>query len=360
MWLSIRKMRFWTAILPLVLLGLLFLLANSGREIAAILQSRVELCLEMLIPSLFACMAAANLFQQSGAAEVLGGRLCRLFRWSAPLTGVFLLSQLAGYPVGAVLLRKLCADGKLSLQTAKRMSAVCFGSGPSFAVGLTGAQLFGSAAVGWGLWLCCLLANLCAVLVLYPNENSRTEVPPKNIVCRLDAEILTASVSDTMRSLYGICGIVLLFGIVEWLLDAGGILHLFGNVCACVGIPPHQSTAFCAALLDVTQFVRFCRSGVSAWAAVPCAAGLLSFGGVCVLMQCKAVGGEIVSVGKLFLTRFFVGILAAGFSAVLLLICDNTIAVSTFSVPTRAFSVASPLPSLLIFFTGFPLILKKD
>lgn len=355
-----RLEQLFAAILPFLLLGLLLVLANGGREIAEVLNGRVKLCLEMLIPSLFACMAAANLLQQSGAAEQLGRWFAKVFPCSAPMAGVFLLSQLAGYPVGAALLRKLCAEGKVSLQDANRMSTVCFGGGPSFAVGLAGTQLFGSAAVGWKLWGCCLLANLCAAFILRPNRNTSIEPPQARVSCRMDAEILTDSVSDAMRSLYHICGIVLLFGAAEWLFEKGGVLLAVGAVCERFGVPTHQTTAFCAALLDVTQLVRFCRSGVSAWAAIPCAAGLLSFGGICVLLQCKAVGGEVISVGRLLLTRFFVGILAAGFSVLLLLADDENLAVSTLLLSHKTFSFASPLPSLLIFFTGFPLILKKD
>lgn len=352
----------WLVCTALLLLGVLLLLAGNGATIAEVLQERVLQCLQILVPSLFACMVAANLMQESGSAAVLGQCLRRPARrlgWSSALAGIFLISQLAGYPVGALLLRELQQSGQISRSDTQRMACVCFGGGPSFAVGLTGAQVFGSAKIGWYLWGCCLAANLCAALCIRPKavQESCHHAMPR---VQWTPKILTDSVSRAMASLWGICGIVLLFGVLTWLLQRLGMTTLLCTVFGRFGIPSHQTRLALAAVLDVTQLPALCRSGLSYAAALPIAAGLLSFGGICVLMQCSALGGRGVSFGMLLCVRGFAGILAAGFSMLMLpAICENS-ADMVFSVQSNSVSAFAPLPAVLIFLSGFPLLLKKD
>ena len=57
------------AMLPLLIFCLL---AAHAADTAAVTADRMRLCLETLIPSLFGCMAAANLLTGTGAAAWLG------------------------------------------------------------------------------------------------------------------------------------------------------------------------------------------------------------------------------------------------------------------------------------------------
>ena len=125
--------------------------AVNADAAAEMLRLRIAYCLETLIPSLFGCMVLANMLTASGAAAWLGYQLrvpARLMRIPPELLTVFLISQTAGYPVGAMLLRQMAEQGRLHPDDAARASYACFGGGPAFLVGLAGVQLFGSAAAG--------------------------------------------------------------------------------------------------------------------------------------------------------------------------------------------------------------------
>ena len=148
---AVRRGSILPRMLPLLLLTVLALAAGRGQSLAAVIASRVQFCLQTLIPSLFICMVLANLLRESGAAGVLGRRArltARLLHLSPSGAGIFWISQLAGYPVGTLLLRRQYENGAIPASDAARLACVCFGGGPAFAVGFAGAGLLGSPAAG--------------------------------------------------------------------------------------------------------------------------------------------------------------------------------------------------------------------
>lgn len=355
-----RWNRFFEIARTLGLISLLLILAGNGVEITVLLRNRVILCLHTLVPSLFACMVLANILMQSGTATYLGRLLpVRTFGKNVTLKGIFVLSQLAGYPVGTVLLRQLSENGGISDADARRLSAVCYGSGPAFAVGLVGTQVFGSAKIGWLLMFCTIAANLCLATMISP-KYSLAQNEKDVTACESVPKVLAESVAETMRGLWGICGIVLMFGVVTWLLERFGILMMCGKIMSICGFSELAIREFLVAFLDVTQLPAFCQCGIAADVAIPISSFLLTFGGVCVLLQCAALGTDRLSMGKMFLCRIFAGILSAGFARILLPLMLKTQAVSVFSPNTKVSETGSVLPGLLIFFIGFPLLLKKD
>lgn len=339
------------------------LLGSGAKTVSAVVSQRIRLCLEVLIPSLFGCMAAANLLQRSGAAALLGTwfrRFGRLLHMTPEQTGIFLISQLAGYPVGALLLRQAAKRDACAPHQAARLSLVCFGGGPAFFAGLVGAQVLGSPAAGWAMLLSCFLANcLTAALLLhrFPCPDSAGSVP---VHCSADAAALTGAVSDTVHSLAQICGIVLLFGIITLGAERSGLIPLLGRIGAAAGIPANCTRACTAALLDVTQIIQIAGCGLRYEVLLPLTAGLLSFGGICVHCQCLAVSDGFLSGRALFAARLFSAALAALLTRLLLPLLPVPEICPAFA-PLHAVSRSgSVLPGFLILCTGFPFLIKKD
>ena len=350
-------------LLPFLLIAAMLLLAFRADAVSAILRSRIDLCLTTLIPSLYGCMVLGNLLCTSGAGEALGRRLhsaAALLRMPPAVFGIFLVSQFAGYPVGAALLRQAAADHALSESDAARLSCICFGGGPAFLIGFAGRQLFGSAAAGVCMMLACILANCILAILLCPRPH-KTDPLPERRIC-ISAQILTDSVSQAMKGLAQICAAVLLFGLIQHLpallrLPASG-----AAVCIRAGLPLHVLRAVCAALLDITQLTPVFRCGLPAIAVLPLAAALLSFGGVCVHLQCLALGVRGMRPEQLLGTRLLAAILAALLTAAAVPLLPKLPehAVSAFANRAAASESGSILPAFLIFLTGFPFLLKKD
>ena len=356
-----RRQNLTAAGAALLLLGALILLAENAAGFAAVLRSRMLLCMQTLVPSLYGSTAAALLLRESGAGEWLGGkcrRTARLFGMRPACFSVFVISQLAGYPAGAVLLSRMQKTGILTTAESTRLCGLCFGCGPAFAVGLAGSQLLGSAAAGWMLFGAGIAANAVLALLTRPRGMLLSEPVPSPRVY-LDASMLTGAVSGTMRSLVQICGMVMLSGLAAEICRVLRLTALPDALSARMHLPPQMLRAICAAAADITQLEPVCGCGLPFRLLLALTGGLLSFGGLCVHLQCRALGG-ICPMRKLLLQRFFAGILAAFllYAAAPLLPVPEASAV--FAPRTAVSAQHSVLPALLIFCTGFPFLIKKD
>ena len=338
-------------LLTLLLLLLMGLLAGHAGAVAAVLADRVNFCLQSLVPSLFGCMALANLLRRTGAGDLLGTVPARLMRIPASAAGIFLLSQIAGYPVGAMLLRQRADAGEISQADAARLSCVCFGGGPAFAAGFAGAGLLGSVRAGWLLLAACILANTVLAVPILHSMRAAAPVFPVPVRVQISPAHITGAVSDAMRALVQICGMVLLFGTVLTLsLDALPAL-------------PAPMRALLAACTDVTQLGAVTRCGLPYGILLPLCAALLSFGGICVHWQCLALGTSALRAGILLMMRLAAAILAALIMRAmlpLLPVPETAAVMQCGNLRTSVSQSGSVLPGLLIFCTGFPFLIKKD
>ena len=83
---------------------------------------------------------------------------------------------------------------------------------------------------------------------------------------------------------------------------------------------------------------------------IPVLAGLLSFGGVCVLLQICAVTGKTISVGNLVWARGFAGLLSGGICAAVLHFFPIAVSeqvLTTSAVPQTAAHPVFPILMLL-------------
>lgn len=296
---------FLTAALVCAAAGILLFPA----ELSGAVRGSLEGCLEVVVPALFAFTVLAIYMQQSGlyalALKPLTLPLSKLLGIPEELCAVFVLANIGGYPVGARLLSGLVREGRLSRRNAGRMLSCCYGSGPSFVIGTAGMQVFGSATAGGIIFAACFLSSLMiAVFVCRTGEKITLE--SGNIRTDLSAECFVRSVDSGARVMYTICIMAALFAAVTALLGCSGIAGLISGILEKCGAGGNSSHIF-PAFLEVTRV----RDMLPGGAAASLCAGLLSFGGVCVLMQVTAVSGGNVPVKPLVLSRIPAALLSA-------------------------------------------------
>lgn len=358
---QIRRRTPRALLLTVLLMLALLLTAGHAKAVSGAVSERTALCLDTLIPSLYGCMLIGNLLQSSGCGAWLGERLPllpRLLRLPRSAAGIFLISQLAGYPVGVMLLRRSAENGTLTRQQAAKLVPVCFGGGPAFLVGLTGARLFGSAAAGWVMLGSCVMSNLLLARCCAGGAAPAASAAP--VRCALSAEMLTDAADAAVRALAQICGTVLLFGVLTALAEQTGLSSLPLFLLGRSGIPRQTARALLHTLTDVSLLPELFSCGLPFHILLPLTAGLLSFGGFCVHTQCMAAGGGLVSLHRLFGLRLCAALLTAAITAAAVPWIPLPDTAAVLSVQTAISATRSPIPALLIFFTGFPFLLKKD
>lgn len=275
-------------------------------------RGSVSGCLEVVIPALFAFTVLSVYMQSSGlyrtALRPFTFPLSKLLGIPEELCAVFLLGNIGGYPVGARLLSNLVKTGRLSQKNAGRMLCCCYGSGPSFVIGTAGMQVFGSAAAGGIIFGACFLSSLImAVIVCRTGEKITLE--DREFSCDLSADCFIHSVDSGARVMYTICVMSAAFSAITALLDAAGITGLAAKLLGAAGAGGNADKVF-PAFLEITRV----RELLPAGAAASLCAGLLSFGGVCVLMQITAVSGGLVPVKPMLLSRIPAAVMSAVFA----------------------------------------------
>lgn len=270
-------------ILSVIAGAAVILLLLDPKAVSEAIEISTESCLEVIVPSLFAFTVLAVWLQKSGlyrtALKPLTFPISKLLRMDEELCAVFVLSNIGGYPVGAKLLTELIRQGRLSPKDAGRMMCFCFGSGPGFMIGIAGMRIFGSAAAGLMLFA----ASFASSLLIASFIRSRGEIVLERSQngYSLTSDAFISSVTSAGRVMFTVCAMIVGFSAISALLKEIGAYVLFEKVFGSGEIFP--------ALLEVTRI----KDLTPAEHTLPTCAALLSFGGVCVLMQIAALAKEI-------------------------------------------------------------------
>ncbi len=318
--------------------GILILINPS--EISSAVSEAVENCLEVIIPSLFAFTTLSVYLQKSGlyrtVLKPLTFPLSKLLRLDEELCAVIILGNIGGYPVGIKLLSSLVSSGRLDKDGASRLLCCCYGSGPSFVVGIAGMRVFGSASAGGIIFASCFLSSLViAVLVRFKGDIA---LKPENGNVSLGAECFISSVESAAKVMFTVCVMITGFAVINRLLELIGVFALLKGPLELLGMGENSE----AAVRSVFEVSRLSALTPGAWV-MPLCAALLSFGGICVLTQVQALSGGI-SLKRFILSRIPASIMSALFTvpaAVLYERTAETIAAGVRAEPSSSNAIAS-------------------
>ncbi|MCH5205158.1 MAG: hypothetical protein J1F03_10435 [Oscillospiraceae bacterium] len=290
-------------------LAAVFLLGFSG-EVREAVSKAISDCLEIIVPSLFAFSALSFYLQKSGlyktALKPFTFLLSKILRTNEELCGIFLLSNIGGYPVGASLLSGLVRENRLDRKDAAKLMCCCFGSGPSFIIGMVGKTVFNSARAGAVLFLSCFLSSLVMAAVVF--LRGRIELKETRSRYDLSAGCFIDSVSSAARAMFAVCTMIVIFSVIMAALGMIGANRTLAEIFAPFG---ENAGAVFSSLLEVTR-IKDISAGEYA---MPICAALLSFGGVCVALQTTAIVGKDIPLGRFLLSRIPASALSAVFSS---------------------------------------------
>lgn len=181
-----------------------------------------QLCLQVLLPSLFPFMIITAFLSLCGALALpakLLSPLFKLMRLPVQLGEIWLASFIGGYPTGAHTLSVLVEQGYISRQTAPKMLRCCVNPGPAFLVLAVGQGMFGSRHIGVILLLSQLISSLmlCA-LTCRNKKQGETSRLPKGSTLSCSNAFVTA-VSGSASSMINIFAFVLTFSVLLTILN---------------------------------------------------------------------------------------------------------------------------------------------
>lgn len=242
----------------------------DGKTAVSAGADAVELCIRVLIPSLFPFFVFSPLLASGSGA--LFRPLAKLLQLPEGADSILLVSFLGGYPVGAAVTAQHYNDGNLSSLDARRMIAFCSNAGPSFIFGI-GSRFFPNVCYCWLLWGI-HITSAVLVGVLTPKDGKRIFHPKKNALS------LTDALKNAITVMATVCGWVILFRILIAFLDRWGLwaapVQLRVVLCGIL-----ELANGCCMLNEINstglRMILFC--------------GFLGFGGLCVLLQTRSVTG---------------------------------------------------------------------
>lgn len=284
-------------------------------ETAQSTVNSINVCLNSIIPSMFAFMVISDYVLSSGLYKVIFRPVLpfmkHIIRTDDETLSVFLLSLFGGYPIGVSLLKERIAYNKNYHEIAGYASMFCYCISPSFALIMLGNGIFGSTAAGAVIYVSDIISCIITGAVISRLHDLNGE---SNVLTRKGT--LTDAVNCASRALFTVCTVIVAFNIALTCLTC--LLGRFHIV-----LPAEISGA-----LEISNLLKISRPDVSL---IPLAAAISSFGGICVLLQCTAIVKGDFPVKAFLLARIPCAVLSAGISWMLLQFLDISVSASTFS-----------------------------
>lgn len=262
------RRRPFALIFAAIAMGVLILDSKNAVEAAAV---GVDICMKTVIPSLFPFFVLSIFLTGSLGNAAFLRPLCRLFLVTEGAEGVLISGLLGGYPVGAQAAAEAWSKGILSKQNANRLLMFCSQTGPSFLFGMVAAQ-FPDAKYGWMLWAVQLLSTWSVSQVISESKEPHASLQEFKQIT------ITEAMKKATSAMASVCGWVIVFRVFLCFLDRW-VLSFFPKPIHILITGVLELTNGCLALNGITNIsTRFL-----------CAAIMLNFGGICVLMQTSSV-----------------------------------------------------------------------
>lgn len=260
----------------------------------------LSLCAYSVIPSLFPFLVLSPMLSdgiRQAAAWLSRGRVEER---TASLLSAYTVGMLAGFPIGALTVLSLYRQGRIGEADAACMLGVCTGASPAFLIGYFGQSLWGSAALGWIVWLLQCLFCFAGCFCLLRKTTS-AEVTSA-VTADEAVPTLASCISGAVPRMLQICGCVVIFSVLraffcQWFSPdlaciLGGMAEMTGGLC--------DAAAFC------TQGMMHGRE------ALIVSAAFIGFGGGCVGMQIADAAVDVgISMRQYWLQRILLGTVGA-------------------------------------------------
>ncbi len=316
--------------------------------ISTSITESVNRCFSIIIPSMFMFMCLSSVMASSGLHRILGYpfRIIseKLFRIPPEGFAIFLLSMISGYPAGIKMIGDTYQNGELTFSQARRMSCFCFSSGPAFISGTVTAVLYPDTNTCVIIFLSILSGNIISALI-----SAFTSKEKLNCNSRMIFSLKTNTVISSIRSASGammqMCIMVVAFnGFCSILKYTGVIQAISILLSSCFSINTNIAENIVMSSLEISNIINFPTMNPYL---LPVISFLLSFGGICVLMQVMALSSDFFSISSFIKYRLISSFVSGIACRLLMHFSDISDSCST-GLKTVSENKYSPVPSLFL------------
>ncbi len=292
------KNKFFKIILCIFAIVSLIMLVIYSKDTSETIKYCLEVCTKTLIPSMFAYMVLCTFLIKSKLSVVITTPLWYLLRGIIKLDistfSIFVLSLIAGYPVGIKMLKELISQNKNYSEIAKYISPVCYASGPAFITGIVGNVIYNNAIAGYIVFFSCTLSNILGAVFLTRKEKTKKVAHKEEII--INGNAITDVILSSAKAMLMVCLSMILFNIVIMFIEAILIGHISIN----------GQLIYIKAFIEVTGICCFDAS-VPLWLTT----FFISFGGLCVIFQLYLISDGDLKLSRFVLIRILLSLLSS-------------------------------------------------
>lgn len=206
-----------------------------SRPVSAAITQGLNLCVQVLLPSLFPFFVVSALLVSSGAAQRLAPLLeqpmKKLFGLPGSCGAALLLGAVGGYPVGAKTVVSLCRQGLCNRAEGEKALRFCNNAGPAFLISAIGSGLLQDPRIGMKLYGVHLLSALLIGVINRKKSDTVKQFPYTDIFQEDHAPVtqFLQAVSGSFASFLNVCAFVLFFAVLMCLLQQTPLLQLLSS-----------------------------------------------------------------------------------------------------------------------------------
>jgi hypothetical protein len=336
------------------------LLIYFSADVAVSIRESVKVCLYTIIPSLYAFMVLSSFVISTGIYKVLSKPFDflsrRIFHIPTRFFSIFLLSSAAGYPVGAKLLSSLVSSGDLDKDTAADMQCYCYSGGPAFFCAAVSMTLFQNIYIGLLIFAVIFISNiLCGIII-----GIKKPIPPALTSVKNDINVTVHkflfAVTDGGKSILIMCGIIIFFASFTAILEKLGFFTIISLAFASgFGISNANGETLIKSVVEINNILKLTHGQ---YTLLPIISALLSFGGICVVMQILQFSGGFIRFSKFMLYRIFAAVISFFLTKTALILFPALTAVQAETV-NGGFTKGTPLPSIFLILMSIILLTSK-
>lgn len=299
----LRRQALRDSLVTIALLAAIVALVSAPTQAVDGAKNGLDLCCNVIIPSLFPFFVLSSMAVDLGLAAYLGrlleGIMRPVFRVSGSCAIAVVLGFIGGYPLGAKTALELYRQGLCTKVETERLLAFCNNSGPAFILGVVGVGVFGSSTIGLLLYAShCAASLLTGLMFRFYGTKQDKQAPcthAKPIATTTIPAAFTSGVVRSFSSTLNICAFVIFFSAMLQLMTSCGVFSALTRLLSLIGVSPQLAPQLVAGLLELTSGVSSLGGMSSSACSISMAAFMLGWAGLSVHCQvlCFLIDSDI-------------------------------------------------------------------